>query len=60
MLRKVQIRVEVLVEQLGWYLNSAAVWVGQIAWDDDGLFGPCVVGYGAAWCYCMGLLVLYV
>ena len=36
------------IEQLGWYLMCGEVWVGRIAWDDDGLVGPCMVGFGAA------------
>ena len=32
------------------------VWVGRIAWKDDGLVGPFMVSYGAAWCCCMGVL----
>ena len=34
------------------------VWVGRIACDDDGLAGLCMVGFGAACCYCMVVLVL--
>ena len=48
------------MQQLGWYFMCGEVWVGRIAWDDDGLVGPCMVGFGAAWGYCMGLLVLHV
>ena len=47
-------------EQLVWYLNSAVVWVGRIGVSCDGLAGLCILCFGAAWCYCMGLLVLHV
>ena len=34
--------------------------MGEICLRCDGLAGPCMVGFGAAWCYCMGVLVLHV
>ena len=34
----------VKLQQLVGHLISAAVWVGQIAWWDDGLAGPCING----------------
>ena len=46
-------------KQLVWYFISAAVWVGRIAWRDEGLLGPCMVCFGAAWCYCMGVLEVH-
>ena len=47
-------------QQIVWYFISAAVWVGRIACLDDGLLGLCMVGFGAAWCYCMGVLEVHV
>ena len=44
-----------LDQQLVWYLNSAAVWVGEICLRDDGLLGPCMVGFGATIAYLDGL-----
>ena len=34
-----------IIQQLGWYIMCGEVWVGRIAWDDDGLAGPCMVGF---------------
>ena len=47
-------------QHLVWHLNSAAVWVGEICLRCDGLVGPCMVGFGAAWFSCMGLLEVHV
>ena len=38
-------------QQLVWYFMWGEVWVGWIAWWDDGLFGPCMVDFEAAWVY---------
>ena len=37
------------VKQLVWYLMCGEVWVGRICVGCDGLVGPCMVGFGAAW-----------
>ena len=47
-------------KQLVWYLLLHAVLLGRISLRCDELLGLCMVGLGAAWCYCMGLLVLHV
>ena len=46
-------------QELVWYLKSHAVWLARCACEDDQLVGPCMVGCGASWCYCMGLLVTH-
>ena len=48
------------MQQLVWYFMCGEVWVGEICLRDDGLVGPCMVGFGAAWFYCMGLFGLHV
>ena len=51
-----ELGLDIFNEQLVGHLISAAVWVGEICLRCDGLAGPCMVCFGAAWCFCMCLL----
>ena len=42
-------------EQLVWYFMCGEVQVGEIRLRCDGLAGPRMVGFGSAWCSCMGV-----